>query len=134
MERTSKLSNLRDKLSENIFKKIKDPKDRMLVALLYNVCNDMDPTRMQFIRMMLLFHQHGVLNNLNFLIHHDKDSKNNDKNNDKQLIHKFVDNPFIHTFNGQKNQNENENENDEEWTEKWGDDEDEDEVEDEDKD
>eukprot|EP01084_Bolivina_argentea_P283127 484812_1 len=67
MERTLKLSELRDIISENIVCKISDPKEKMLVTLLYKVCNDIDPTRMQFIRFCVALKNHGILNNLNFL-------------------------------------------------------------------
>ena len=69
MERSLSLRNLRDGISDNIIERISDPKDRILVSLLYKVCNRMDPSRMQFVRFSILLHQHGVLNDLNFLTH-----------------------------------------------------------------
>ena len=45
IEKSLHLTTLRDELSDNICERIKDPKDKILVALLYKVCNDIDPTR-----------------------------------------------------------------------------------------
>ena len=67
MERTLKISKLKDNLNENIFDKIKDQKDKWLVMLLFKVCNDIDPTRMRFIQLSVILQQNGILNNLDFL-------------------------------------------------------------------
>eukprot|EP00484_Ammonia_sp_Unknown_P022916 CAMPEP_0197035300 /NCGR_PEP_ID=MMETSP1384-20130603/13145_1 /TAXON_ID=29189 /ORGANISM="Ammonia sp." /LENGTH=913 /DNA_ID=CAMNT_0042465345 /DNA_START=77 /DNA_END=2818 /DNA_ORIENTATION=- len=71
MEKTLRLSTMKDKLTANIIEKIGDAKDRMLVKLLYKVCNEQDPTRMQFIHFCILLHQHGILNDLRFLTNYD---------------------------------------------------------------
>merc|ERR1719203_2451692 len=68
MERALHLNTLQDELTVSIASKIQDDKDKMLVLLLYKVCNNMDSTRMTFIRFAIMLHQHGILNDLNFLM------------------------------------------------------------------
>eukprot|EP00486_Rosalina_sp_Unknown_P005144 CAMPEP_0201571092 /NCGR_PEP_ID=MMETSP0190_2-20130828/13695_1 /ASSEMBLY_ACC=CAM_ASM_000263 /TAXON_ID=37353 /ORGANISM="Rosalina sp." /LENGTH=662 /DNA_ID=CAMNT_0047995371 /DNA_START=16 /DNA_END=2004 /DNA_ORIENTATION=- len=109
MERTLKISKLKDDLNENIFDKIEDQKDKWLVMLLFKVCNDIDPTRMRFIQLSIILHQNGVLNSLDFLKIDNNPNKNNKIHNNHNQI-------------GYHDNNHNMNVNDNQFDDAWNDD------------
>jgi len=74
MEKTLHLSTLRDEISDNISSKIDDPKEQLLIALLYKVCCTMEAPRMAFVRFSLLLHRHGLIRDLRFLTDTDSDA------------------------------------------------------------
>ncbi len=67
MERAQSLSQISDLFSQRIVHRIKDPKEQLLVILLYKVCQASDYTHQTFLRSCIRLFQKNILSDLSFL-------------------------------------------------------------------